>query len=106
MSQSKPFDHAFPFKDDLSAKEQFADEAYSLQLSGSVAKITFTASRAEDIKPGYKGPPKGQKVAVARIALPAQGFADLYNKMHRMLTALEAQGIVTRENGEAKATIQ
>lgn len=106
MSQSKSFDHAFTFKDDLGVREQFADEAYALVLSGSVAKIVFTVSRPDEVKPGYKGPPKGQKVPVARIALPTQGFAELYNKMHNMLLALEQRGLVVRENGEAKATIQ
>lgn len=106
MTEKKPFDHAFTFKDDIAVKEQFADEAYGLMLTGSVAKITFTVSRPDDPKPGHKGPPKGLKVPVARVALPAQGFADLYNKMHQMLVALEQQGIVIRENGKAKSTIQ
>lgn len=106
MTEKKPFDHAFTFKDDFAVREHFADEAFGIMLTGSVAKITFTVSRAEDPKPGYKGPPKGLKVPVARVALPAQGFADLYNKMHQMLIALEKQGVVVRENGEAKVTIQ
>lgn len=106
MSQKKPFDDAFTFKEDNSVRDQFADEAYSVFLSGSVAKLTFTASRPDLGKTGPKGMPKGHKIPVARIALPAQGFAELYNKMHQLLLVMEAQGLVTRDGEKAKATIQ
>lgn len=108
MEEKKPFDHAFTFKDDLSVREIFADGIHGIQVGGGVAKLTFTASRmSEEMKLGHKGPPKGYKAPVARIAFPAPAFADLYNKMNQLMAAMEAQGLVKREaGGVAKATMQ
>src|SRR5690606_26113296 len=106
MGTNKPFDDAFTFKDDLGVRDIYADGVHAISLGGPIAKFTFTVSRPDDMKPGHKGPPKGHKVPVARVAMSAQGFADLYNKMHHIIMALEGQGLFTREDGKAKATLQ
>jgi hypothetical protein len=102
----KPYDDAFTFKDDLAVREVFADGVHLITVDGTVAKITLTVSRPDDLKPGFKGPPKGHKVAVTRLAMPAAAFATLFNQMNNLMLLLEKQGLVKREGVPPSETVQ
>lgn len=104
--EKKPFDHAFAFKDDLGVRETFADGLHLMTFDGAVAKLTFTVSRPDEIKEGFKGPPRGQKVPAARLVLPAPALAALFNQLHQLMGALEAQGLVTRDGDAVRPTVQ
>lgn len=106
MEQKQPFDHAFAFKDDLNVREVFADGLYLITVDGTTAKITLTVSRPDDPEPGYDGPAKGYKVPVARLALSAPAFANLFNQMNQLMNLLEAKGIVRREGQQVQSTVQ
>jgi hypothetical protein len=103
---NKPFDAAFSFKDDLNVREIFADGLHLITVEGTIAKITLTVSRPDDPKPGQKGPPRGYKVPVARLALTTPALAHLFNQVSQIMHILEAQGLVKREGQIVRPTIQ
>lgn len=103
---SKPFDAAFSFKDDLNVREIFADGLHLITVEGTTAKITLTVSRPDDPKPGRKGPPSGYKIPVARLVLSTPAFAHLFNQMSQIMHILEAQGVVKREGQVVRPTVQ
>lgn len=100
------FDHAFTFKDNPAVAETFVDGIHLAAMYGHNFRLTFTVSRADDPKPGRKGPPTGQKVIAERLVMSLQCAADLYNRLDGMFKTLEMQGVLTRDGGAVKPTVQ
>lgn len=104
---SKPFDHAFKVKDSPELMETLVDGVQFMTIQGQTARFIFTVSRPDEPKPGHKGPPTGQKIVAARLAMPLPAFADLYNKIEQMVRGLETQGLLTRSGSSGvKPTVQ
>ena len=101
--EKKPFDKTFPYKDLPNVAETFADGIQLVQVDSSTLRILFTVSRTDDVKPGR---PHGNKVTAARLVLPLPAFADLYNQLESMVTALEQRGLLQREGQSLKTTVQ
>ena len=106
MEQTQPFDHAFTAKDDLAVKETFIDGVGLIAIHSGTARIALTVSRADEPKPGRKGPPTGQKVIASRLVMPVNALAELYNKLDQLMKGLAEQGLVRFESDGARPTVQ
>lgn len=93
-----------PYKDILSVAETYADGCHSVMFNGQVAHIVLTVDRPDEPKPPR--PLTGNKVTAVRLVMDANGFIETYNQMHRLISALEAQGLIQREGTTAKRTMQ
>jgi hypothetical protein len=102
--ENKPYDHTFTFKDIPSVAEAFADGVHLVTVDSTTTRITFTVSRSDPPQTGNKRP-TGQKAVAARLVLSNPAMAELFNQLNRMVHALEQQGIMKRDGGEAR-TVQ
>jgi hypothetical protein len=101
----KPFDEDFPFKDDPTVRELFADGIHQVTVDGTTFRLMFTASRGE-LPRGNKTKITGSKALVARLVMPTPLLAELYNQLDLLVNGLVAQGIMKREGGGVRPTLQ
>ena len=87
-----PFD--FPWKDDLSIKEVFADDMHMMTYNGQFAHFTFTVDRMDEMKPPSK--PTGKKMTIARLVMTPNAMIKLVNSLNQIMGALEQDGAVGR----------
>lgn len=100
------FDSAFTFKDNPAVAETYVDGIHLAAMHSHIFRLTFTVSRADEPKPGRKGPPTGQKVVAERLIMSLECAAQLYNRLDGMFKTLEAEGVLTRDAGAVKPTVQ
>ncbi|MEA3003742.1 MAG: hypothetical protein QOH81_2530 [Sphingomonadales bacterium] len=102
--QDKKSPFRLPYKDIVGVAETYADSVESIVFHGNTLGVILTVSRFEEPKPPR--PPSGARVPAVRLVMSANGFIELYNKLHQLVSGLAAQGILTMEGQEAKPTVQ
>lgn len=105
MSKKPPL-AALPFNDDPAIRETFADTVEQVVIDDSGLRILFGVTRVTLPKAGDKDV-GGYRTVAARIVMPVQGLAALYNQLHQIVRGLEQQGLLSREkDGGVQPTLQ
>lgn len=71
----------------------------------STARIVLSVSRTYVPKPDRKVT-TGYATTACRLAMPTVAFLELYNQMHIVMRRMEKNGLVRREGGAIKPTLQ
>ena len=79
--------------------EVFADLLESVVFDGTTLRMEFVVKRVDESAP--KGERFATRTPVCRLVLPAAGFLDLHNKLNRLASTLEKQGILRKRGKEA-----
>lgn len=103
--ENQPFDQAFEFKDNPAVSEVYADHVCRVTADGNSTRITLTISRP-DLPGGDAASAGGQKLVAARLVLPPQATAELYNHLSRVVHLLEQKGIIKKDGGTGTLTLQ
>ena len=91
------------FVDRPEVSETFADCVRGLAFDGQTIRIEFCVTRMDDFRPPH--PPTGRQYPACRLVLTPNAAVDLFNKMQRIMSALEQSGAIKR-NMPAPQTVQ
>ena len=100
---SQPLNPQINFQDRPELSETFADSVRGLIFDGQTMRIEFCITRMDPPQP--PNAPTARQYPVCRLVLPPNAAIDLYNKLQRIVQALEKEGKVTR-NQPPTNTIQ
>ena len=100
----KPTLADLPFKDDPTVREIYADSLQQATIDDNGLRLVFGVNRPL-LPSGGEKRLGGYRTVAARIAMPQQGLAQLYNELDRIVRALESSGLLKRESGGSK-TVQ
>lgn len=95
----------YEYREDSSVQETFVDGVPVISVDRYTARIDLSVFRADPPSPDVKVS-SGHRVTACRLAMPTPAFLELYNQMHMLMTGLEQNGIVHREGGAIKPTLQ
>jgi hypothetical protein len=91
------------FLDRLDVSETFADSIRAIGFDGQTMRLELCVTRMEHAQP--PNPPSGCQYPVCRLVLTPTAAIDLFNKLQRIMTALEQSGAIKR-NPPAPQTVQ
>ena len=100
---SKPIHPQITFEDRPEISETFTDSIHGLIFDGQTMRIELCITRMDP--PQSHKEPTARQYPVCRLVLPPNAAIDLYNRLERIVQALEKDGKVTRNQPLAK-TIQ
>lgn len=100
---SKPILPQVTFEDRPEISETFADSIHGLIFDGQTMRIEFCVTRMDPPQPPKE--PTARQYPVCRLVLPPNAAIDLYNRLERIVQALEKDGKITRNQPPTK-TIQ
>lgn len=83
------------FSDNPAILETFADTVRSFSFDGQTVRIEFCTTRLG--KPTPPDPPTATQHPTCRLVLPPTAAIDLFNKLQKLMSALEQSGAVKRE---------
>jgi hypothetical protein len=91
------------FLDRPDVPETFADSIRAIGFDGQTMRLEFCVTRMEHTQP--PNPPSGSQYPACRLVLTPTAAVDLFNKLQRIMSALEQSGAIKR-NTPAPQTVQ
>jgi len=82
------------FADRPEITETFVDSIRAIGFDGQTMRLEFCVTRMEHAQP--PNPPSGCQYPACRLVLTPNAAIDLYNKLQRIMTALEQSGAIKR----------
>jgi hypothetical protein len=83
------------FIDNPAVLETFADSIHSLSFDGQTMRIEFCTTRLDEPKP--QNPQTATQHPSCRLVLTPTASLDLFNKLQKLVNALEQSGVLKRE---------
>jgi hypothetical protein len=91
------------FADRPEVSETFADAIRAIGFDGQTMRFEFCVTRMEHTQP--PNPPSGCQYPACRLVLTPNAAIDLFNKLQRIMGALEQSGAIKRNTPTAQ-TVQ
>ena len=89
----KPIETEYVDRPEIS--ETFADHVENYIYEGSTLRLEFCVRRIEEIKP--PDAPTGRRYPVCRLVLTNDAAIDLFNKLQKLVGAMEQKGLIKRD---------
>jgi hypothetical protein len=83
------------FVDNPAVLETFADSIRSFSFDGQTMRIEFCTTRLDVPKP--QNPQTATQHPICRLVLTPTAALDLFNKLQKLVVALEQSGVLKRE---------
>jgi len=83
------------FIDNPAIVETFADSINAFSFDGQTMRIEFCTTRLDEPKP--QNPQTATRHPICRLVLTPTAALDLFNKLQKLVTALEQSGVLKRE---------
>ena len=82
------------FVDNPGLSEVFADSSHAITFDGHTMRIDFCTIRMNE--PNPPNPPSGRQYPVCRLVLTPNAAVDLFNKLQKVMLALEQSGAIKK----------
>ena len=83
------------FIDSPAITETFADSIHAFSFDGQTMRIEFCTTRLDEPKP--QNPQTATRHPTCRLVLTPTAALDLFNKLQKLVNALEQSGVLKRE---------
>jgi hypothetical protein len=83
------------FIDNPALTETFADSIHAFSFDGQTMRIEFCTTRLDEPKP--QNPQTATRYPTCRLVLTPTAALDLFNKLQKLVNALEQSGVLKRE---------
>ncbi|MBN1832688.1 MAG: hypothetical protein JW896_11315 [Deltaproteobacteria bacterium] len=83
------------FIDNPAIIETFADSIHAFSFDGQTMRIEFCATRLDEPKP--QNPQTATRHPICRLVLTPTATLDLFNKLQKLVNALEQSGVLKRK---------